>query len=92
MEQHPIPQNVTGFQFKLIGDITLKQFGYVAGGLILAYLATKISFVPALLSYPLAAVCALLGIGLAFVPIEERPLDRWLVSFFKSVYAPTQYV
>ncbi|EKD47460.1 MAG: hypothetical protein ACD_66C00049G0001, partial [uncultured bacterium] len=28
MEQHPVPQNVTGFQFKLIGDITLKQFAY----------------------------------------------------------------
>lgn len=92
MEQHPIPQNVTGFQFKLIGDITLKQFGYVAGGLILAYLATKISLIPLLLRYPLAAVCAILGIGLAFVPIEERPLDRWLISFFKSIYAPTQYI
>ena len=92
MEQHPIPQNVTGFQFKLIGDITLKQFGYVAGGLIMAYLSTKISLIPLLLRYPMSAVCALLGIGLAFVPIEERPLDRWLISFFKSMYAPTQYV
>lgn len=34
----------------------------------------------------------LLGFGLAFVPIEERPLDVWLTSFVKRVYLPTQYV
>jgi hypothetical protein len=92
MEQHPVPQNVTGFQFKLIGDITLKQFGYLAGGLIIAYLSTKFFLIPSLLRWPVAGLWALLGFGLAFVPIEERPLDRWLAAFFKSIYAPTQYV
>lgn len=92
MEQHPIPQNISSFQFKLIGDITLKQFTYVAGGLILAYLATKITLVPSLLRWPIAGFFALLGFGLAFLPIEERPLDRWLASFIKSIYSPTQYV
>lgn len=92
MEQHPVPQNISGFQFKLIGDITLKQFSYLAGGVILAYIITKITFVPGIFRYPLAIFTALLGVGLAFVPIEERPLDRWLGAFFKSVYLPTQYV
>lgn len=92
MEQHPIPQNISGFQFKLIGDITLKQFAYVAGGLIAAYLATKITLVPSLLRWPIAGFFALLGFGLAFLPVEERPLDRWLASFIKSIYSPTQYV
>ena len=35
---------------------------------------------------------ALLGIGFAFVPVEERPMDVWVMSFFKSIYNPTQYV
>jgi hypothetical protein len=26
------------------------------------------------------------------LPIEERPLDRWLTTFFKAVYSPTQFV
>src|SRR3989344_3663125 len=92
MEQHPVPQNVTGFQFKLIGDITLKQFAYLAGGIIVAYITFKLSLIPVLLRYPTAIFSVLLGFGLAFVPIEERPLDRWIMSFFKSIYSPTQYV
>jgi len=35
MDNHPIPQDITGFEFKLIGNMTLKQFAYVAGGAII---------------------------------------------------------
>ena len=92
MEQHPIPQNISGFQFKLIGDITLKQFAYVASGVLIAYLTTKVSIVPSLLRWPIAGFWALLGFGLAFLPIEERPMDRWLINFFRSIYTPTQFI
>lgn len=92
MEQHPVPQNVTTFQFKLIGDITLKQFAYAAGGIILAYVLYKMTFVPVILRYPFAIFSLILGFGLAFVPIEQRPMDRWLITFVKSIYMPTQFV
>lgn len=92
MEQHPVPQNISGFQFKLIGDITLKQFAYLAGGVILGYLSLKFSLIPSLLRWPLGGFWVLFGFGLAFLPIEERPLDRWVVAFFKRIYSPTQYV
>ncbi len=91
MEQHPVPQNVTTFQFRLIGDMTLKQFGYLAGGAILGYICYKLP-IPVFLSWPLAAIATIMGVGLAFFPVEERPLDVWVLSFFKSVYSPTQYV
>ncbi len=91
MEQHPVPQNVTTFQFRLIGDMTLKQFGYLAGGAILAFIFYKLPF-PLFLNWPLAIIFALGGFGFAFVPIEERPMDVWVLSFFKSIYSPTQYV
>jgi len=91
MEQHPVPQNVTTFQFRLIGDMTLKQFGYLAGGAIFAYICYKLPL-PLFLNWPLAIVFALGGFGFAFVPIEERPMDVWVLSFFKSVYSPTQYI
>ncbi|KKR52786.1 MAG: hypothetical protein UT88_C0021G0001, partial [Candidatus Woesebacteria bacterium GW2011_GWD2_40_19] len=32
MEQHPIPQNISSYQFRLVGDMTLKQFFQLAGG------------------------------------------------------------
>lgn len=91
MEQHPVPQNVTTFQFRLIGDMTLKQFGYMAAGGILGYIAFKLPL-PLFLNWPLAITIALTGFGFAFVPIEERPMDVWVLSFFKSIYSPTEYV
>lgn len=91
MEQHPVPQNVTTFQFRLIGDMTIKQFGYLAGGAILAYISYKLPL-PLFLNWPLAILFAVAGFGFAFIPIEERPMDVWVLSFFKSIYSPTQYV
>ena len=67
MEQHPVPQNISGFQFRLIGDITLKQFGYLAGGIILGYIALKLPLLPVILRWLFAAFWVLLGFGLAFV-------------------------
>lgn len=91
MEQHPVPQNVTTFQFRLIGDMTLKQFGYLCAGGVLAIISYKLPL-PFFFTWPLAAAFALLGVGFAFVPIEERPMDVWVFSFFKSIYSPTQYI
>ena len=91
MEQHPVPQNVTTFQFRLIGDMTIKQFGYLAGGAIVAYISYKLPL-PFFFTWPLTIASALFGFGLAFVPVEERPMDVWVLSFFKSIYSPTEYM
>lgn len=58
----------------------------------MAYLLTNMSFLPSLLRWPIAGTTALLGIGLAFFPVQGQPLDRWLGAFIKSIYAPTQFV
>lgn len=93
MEPHPIPQNVTSFQFHLIGDMTLKQFLYLAAGSIIAY----VLFVFATSSYPVIAwplilISAGLGVAFAFMPINSRPLDYWVGAFLKAVYSPTKRV
>lgn len=90
-ERHPIPQNVTGFQFKLIGEMTVRQFAYLAGNLLTAYLMYVLPF-PSLIKWPLVLFFALLGVALAFIPFQGRPLDRWLANFFKAVFSPSQYV
>jgi hypothetical protein len=90
MEQHPVPQNVTTFQFRLIGDMTIKQFGYLAAGAIVGFICYKLP-IPVFFALPLAVVAFLLGFGMAFVPIEERPMDVWILSFIKSIYNPTLY-
>lgn len=91
MEQHAVPQDITGFKFKLVGDMTLKQFGELAAGAVIAYIF-YISGLHPLIKWPLVLFFAFLGFALAFLPIEERPLDIWLVNFFRSVYKPTLYI
>lgn len=92
MEQHSIPQNVTAYQFRLVGDMTLKQFLELAAGGGLAFLITRFTILPVFFRWPLAGIFAFLGIALAFLPIEERPLDQWLRNFVKSIYSPTQFL
>lgn len=89
MEQHPVPRDITGFQFKLVGTMTLKQFGYVASGALIGYVFFKAPI--GVFSLPLAGIFWFLGFALAFIPIQERPLDRWLLAFIKSIYSPTQF-
>lgn len=90
MEQHPIPQQISSYQFKLVGDMTLKQFFQVAGGVIvsLIFYSTPLHF---LIKWPLILISAGLGAAMAFLPFQERPLERWIFAFFRSIYSPTLY-
>lgn len=93
MEAHPIPQNVTSFEFHLIGDMTLKQFGYLAAGAGSAYLVFVVFAMNyPVISWPLIILFAGAGFAFAFLPIRSRPLDYWLSSFLKAVYSPTKRV
>lgn len=91
MEQHPVPQHIASYEFRLVGDMTLKQFGMLAGCCFLALLFYA-SHLPAFFKWPLVLFFILLGIGMAFFPIGERPLNQWLVAFFKATYSPTLYI
>ncbi len=88
MEQHPIPQNVSSYQFKLVGDMTLKQFFQLAGGILVGILFYSSPLLP-IIKWPLAIISGLLGVGLAFLPLEERPLEKWIFAFFRAIYSPT---
>lgn len=91
MEQHAVPQDITGFKFKLVGDMTLKQFGELAGGALVAWLFFSTSWI-IFIKLPLALFFGFLGVALAFFPIEERPLDVWIFNFFRAIYRPTYYI
>ena len=90
-EQHPIPQQVSAYQFKLVGDMTLQQFFQVAGGALVALLFYS-SGLPSYVKWPLIIFSFLLGIALAFFPLEDRPLAKWIVLFIKAIYSPTLYI
>lgn len=90
-EQHPIPQQISAFQFRLVGDMTLKQFVQLAGGAIIALLFYA-SGLPPFIKWPLILFSFGSGAALAFLPLEDRPLGKWVISFFKSIYSPTVFI
>lgn len=93
MEAHPIPQNVTSFEFHLIGDMTVKQFAFLATGSVIAFFIYLVfsSLIP-YVAWPLIGFFVLTGVAFAFLPISERPLDHWLLAYFKAITTPTQAV
>jgi len=90
MEQHPIPQQISSYEFKLVGDMTLKQFLKAAAGIILAIIVNATKLI-VLIKWPLMLLLAGSGLILAFVPFEDRPLETWITAFLKSIYSPTIY-
>lgn len=90
-ESHPIPQDVTGFQFKIIGDITVKQFAYLAGPsfVIWFFFQTPISL---FIKLPFSILLGGLGASLAFLPIAGRPMDTMIANFIKALFKPTLFV
>lgn len=92
MENHPIPQDITGFQFKLIGNMTVRQFVYLAVGGILAWIFFFFLHLPTLIKLPLSILSLSAGAALAFVPIDGRPMDVMLRNFFRALISPTQFI
>jgi len=91
MEQHPVPQPITSYEFRLVGDMTLKQFGKLAVGIILALIVYALN-PPGLFKWFLILLFSTLGVGMAFFPFGGRPIDVWIMAFFKRIYSPTQYI
>lgn len=87
-KQHAVPQNIMDVEFKLVGDLTMRQFAYLLIFGIMAYLSTVT--IVGLFKWPAAISFGLLALGLAFIPVQERGLDEWIVNFIRSVYTPTQ--
>jgi hypothetical protein len=90
MREHPIPQDVVGYRFHIIGNMTLKQFAEVAFGCVAGFFIYTTNL-PAVVKWPLIATVIAMGALAAFVPFEERPLDHWIVTFFKVLYKPTKF-
>jgi len=91
MDNHPIPQDITGFEFKLIGDMTIKQFAYVAAGVVIGLIVYLFPIL-AIIKIPLALCIIGAGAAIAFLPVGGRPMDLMFINFFKAVFSPTQYI
>ncbi len=91
MENHPIPQDVTGFKFRLIGSITVKQFLYLLGAGAIALILYFMP-IPIVIKIPCMFIPAVVGLSLAFVPIDGRPMDKMIANFAKTIPSENQYI
>ena len=89
-QQHPIPQQISSYQFRLVGDMTLKQFLQVGGGVLIALVIYSTPII-GIIKWPLVIISVLTGAALAFLPFQERPLEKWIFAFLKSIYSPTLF-
>lgn len=90
MEQHAIPRQITTFEFKLIGFMTLKQFIYLVIFVPTGYVVFRLFPIP-IINILIGIIVALIGPVLAFVPINDRPMEVWIRNFIKRLTSPTQY-
>ncbi len=42
-----------------------------------------------IIKWPFVIVSVILGAAMAFVPLQERPLEQWILAFFGAIYSPT---
>lgn len=71
--------------------MTLKQFFQLAGGAVVSLIFYSTPLHP-LIKWPLVFFFVLAGVALAFLPFEDRPLEKWVIAFFRSVYSPTVFM
>lgn len=70
--------------------MTLKQFFQIAGGVIVSLIFYSTPLHP-IIKWPIIFLSVGLGAAMAFLPFEERPLERWIIAFFRSIYSPTLF-
>lgn len=70
--------------------MTLKQFLYLVIFAPIGYIVYALFPIP-LLNIVMGFAVGSIGLALAFVPINDRPLDVWIKNFWKRVSSPTQY-
>ena len=70
--------------------MTLKQFFQLGIGVGIAVVIYRLPL-PGIITVPLAIIAILVGVALAFVPINGRPFSQWIVAFIKAVYSPTEF-
>ncbi len=89
--QHQIPQEISTYEFRLVGSMTLKQFLKMAAGVLVGVIFYS-SHLPVLIKFVALLASVLAGFAFAFMPINERPLELWVFSFFKRIFSPTIYL
>jgi hypothetical protein len=78
--QFKVPQFID-IEDKVFGNLTFKQFAYLAGGAGFTYLTLKL--LPTLIALPVAGIFIALALALAFYKYNDKPFVHTLEAFVK---------
>jgi hypothetical protein len=91
MERHAVPQNIMEVEFKLFGALTVRQFAYLAGGLLGGLMIYFLPF-PGLLRFALIIISVILGFFLSLVKINGQYSSVWLANFVVAMFTSQERV
>lgn len=95
MKQHPIPQNVLDVEFKLFTKFTLKEFAYLAAGVLsggIFLVLNRQAGLPGIIAWPAFLILSGVGAFFALVPINDQGADEFVKNYFTAINKPTQRV
>jgi len=85
---HRIPQNVTEYESRIIGNFTPRQFIYLAIGGVIVMLLMMLPF-PNIIRIIGVIITAPVFVILALASFDGRRTDTWILSFIQAVLKPT---
>lgn len=90
MEPHAVPRQITTFEFKLIGFLTLKEFTYL---IVFAGLAAIAYFIAPFEVAKYISAAFVFGVGafLAFFKYNDRSIDVWIRNLVLKLFSSSQY-
>lgn len=91
MDQHPIPKNIMDVEFKLFGNLTIRQFVYVGSAFVFGAFIFMLNL-PRFITLPVVFVIGFLGIALSFFQVGGQPFARWFTNFLFVLITPQRKV
>ena len=87
--QFQVPQFIE-FEDKIIGPLTIKQFGYLAGAGVICFLL--FSFLKTAFAVVVSIPIAALGLALAFGQVKGTPMPKYLAAMVGFALKPQLYL
>lgn len=87
--QFQVPQFIE-FEDKIVGPLTLKQFGYLAGAGVICFLIFM--FLRTVFAVILAVPIAALALALAFGQVKGTPMPKYLAAMIGFALKPQLYL
>jgi hypothetical protein len=77
-------------EFKLFGNLTVRQFAYVAGTFISALVIYSV--LPQIAAIPVIVIVVFIGLALALLKVNDQPFSVWFGNFVRSMFTSQRRV